>query len=112
METIREQKGKCPYCKTAYKKDVYTLFPDLAITDPTLSNNEVLQRTRQRVIHVVNHLGVMSSAEQMRDAYNSAREHRAYIRNAATGCDDPDFEVFTLLLQVQFLPSDPFAQRL
>ncbi|KIM25919.1 hypothetical protein M408DRAFT_25812 [Serendipita vermifera MAFF 305830] len=96
LEKMREQKGKCPYCKTGYKKDVYTLFPDLAVVNPTSSPNEVLERTRQRVIHVINPLGVMSSADQIRDAYNSAREHRAFIRNTATGSKNPDFETLTL----------------
>ena len=95
METIdksREHRGKCPLCKKAYKKEIYTLFPDLSVVNAT-STDEVLQRTRQRVVHVINPLGVMSSAEEIRDAYNIAREHRAEIRNIATGCDDPDFEV-------------------
>lgn len=63
------------------------------VVDPSVSTNEILQRTRQRVIHVVNHLGIISSAEEIREAYDSAREHRALIRNAATGCSDPNFEV-------------------
>jgi hypothetical protein len=95
METIdksREHRGKCPLCKKAYKKETYTLFPDLLVVDAT-STDEILQRTRQRVVHVINPLGVMSSAEEIRDAYNTAREHRAEIRNIATGCNDPDFEV-------------------
>jgi hypothetical protein len=95
METIdnsREHKGKCPLCKKAYRRETYPLFPDLSVVNAT-STDEVLQRTRQRVVHVINPLGVMSSAEEIRDAYNTAREHRAEIRNIATGCNDPDFEV-------------------
>jgi len=93
IQNSREHKGKCPICKVPYQRDTYTLFPELAIVDGT-STNKVLQRTRQRVVHVINPLGVMSSAEEIRDAYNTAREHRAQIRNMATGCNNPDFEVY------------------
>jgi hypothetical protein len=95
MENIKsspEHRGKCSLCKTAYKKDIYTLFPDLVVVDAT-STKQILQRTRQRVIHVMDPLGSMSSAEEIRGAYNTTREHRAEIRNMATGCNNPDFEV-------------------
>lgn len=42
---------------------------------------------------MINKLGIASSAEDIRKAYNTAREHRAAIRNLASGSKDPDLEV-------------------
>jgi hypothetical protein len=42
---------------------------------------------------MINKLGIESEPEDIRKAYNIAREQRAAIRNLASGSKNSDFEV-------------------
>lgn len=57
------------------------------------ASSNLLKETRQRVLHMINGLGVASSSEELREAYAAARRHRAVIRNFASGTEDDDLRV-------------------
>lgn len=83
---------KCPYCRAIYTAQPYPLFADLHVVHDGITM-DVVMKSRQRVVHMINSLGATSSAEDIRSAYNLARINRSAIRNAASGSNDPDLEV-------------------
>jgi hypothetical protein len=97
-ENVPMTKGKCPYCRRVYKarEAPYPLFADLVVEAKNTS--DIIQQTRQRVEHLVDGLGVMKSAEELREVYTEVRHHRAEIRNLASGSRNRELDVRCLSL--------------
>lgn len=92
LKQDRQFKKTCPYCRTSYTTEPFSLFPDLQVV-PGGSTTDIILKSRQRVVHMINKLGIESEPEDIRKAYNIAREQRAAIRNLASGSKNSDFEV-------------------
>jgi len=93
-ENLPTTRGKCPYCRRVYKaREVpYPLFADLHVVEAK-NTSDIIQRTRQRVEHLVDGLGVMKSAEELREIYTEVRHHRSEIRNLASGSRNRELDV-------------------
>ncbi|PVF99994.1 hypothetical protein CPB86DRAFT_845488 [Serendipita vermifera] len=92
-----QKKTTCPYCRQKWKGKPYELFPELTIVDGDTMSPALLE-TRQRVVRMINNLNSMSSVQDIRQAYLTAREHRAAIRNVLSDSNDKDLKTWALAI--------------